>query len=277
MPEGHVIHHLANRLNDAFAGKTVDLASPQGSFSEVSRLAPDGSACFDRAEAWGKHLFLLFDAPQPESIIHIHLGLIGQLRIHDAAQPAEGVIRLTMSDAHTRAHLHGPQWCRLITDEDMDAAVAALGADPNRGEEPDNLEKLRRVRRSLARSRRSIGSLLMDQKLFAGVGNIYRAEVLFLNYIDPYTPGNQITEEQFSKIWEDLVRLMVLGEESGRIDTVAPEHTPEAMGREPRKDDHGGEVYVYRRAGQPCYVCGTEIASAVMENRNLFWCPGCQR
>ena len=54
------------------------------------------------------------------------------------------------------------------------------------------------------------------------------------------------------------------------------EHSPEAMDRPPRKDDHGGEVYVYRRAGDPCYVCGTPIASAVVEGRNLFWCPDCQ-
>ena len=69
---------------------------------------------------------------------------------------------------------------------------------------------------------------------------------------------------------------MAEGEASGRIDTVRPEHTPEAMSRAPRKDDHGGEVYVYRRAGQPCYVCGEEISHRVVEGRNLFWCPGCQ-
>ena len=69
---------------------------------------------------------------------------------------------------------------------------------------------------------------------------------------------------------------MEYGVEHGRIDTVRPEHSPEAMGREPRKDDHGGEVYVYRRAGLPCYICGTPVAEKVMEGRNLFWCPTCQ-
>lgn len=69
---------------------------------------------------------------------------------------------------------------------------------------------------------------------------------------------------------------MRIGVSRGRIDTVRDEHSPEAMDRPPRKDDHGGEVYVYRRAGDPCYVCGTPIASAVVEGRNLFWCPDCQ-
>ena len=66
------------------------------------------------------------------------------------------------------------------------------------------------------------------------------------------------------------------GVRNNRIDTVRPEHTPEAMGRPPRVDDHGGEVYVYRRAHQPCHICGGEIRTADLAARNLFWCPACQ-
>jgi len=77
-------------------------------------------------------------------------------------------------------------------------------------------------------------------------------------------------------MWPDLVTLMRAGVRRGRIDTVRPEHTPRAMGRPARKDRHGGEVYVYRRAGQPCLICTTEIRTEVMADRNLFWCPTCQ-
>ena len=59
--------------------------------------------------------------------------------------------------------------------------------------------------------------------------------------------------------------------------TVRDEHGPQAQRRDPRVDRHGGEVYVYRRAGQPCLVCGTEIRTAVLEGRNLYWCSRCQR
>ena len=116
----------------------------------------------------------------------------------------------------------------------------------------------------------------MDQKVFPGVGNIYRAEVLFRHGIDPKMPGKFLRREEFDAIWADLVALMPLGVRDGRIDTVRPEHTPEAMGREPRVDKHGGEVYVYRRAGQPCLVCGTPVALEEFAGRNLFWCPSCQ-
>jgi endonuclease-8 len=121
-----------------------------------------------------------------------------------------------------------------------------------------------------------VAALLMDQSVLAGVGNVYRAEVLFRHGIDPYRPGRSLTRAAFDAMWADLVTLMREGVRTGRIDTVRPEHTPEAMGRPPRVDDHGGEVYVYRRAGQPCHLCGTEVRTAVLAARNLFWCPGCQ-
>jgi endonuclease-8 len=67
------------------------------------------------------------------------------------------------------------------------------------------------------------------------------------------------------------------GVRDNRIDTVRPEHTPEAMGRPPRRDDHGGEVYVYRRTGMPCWVCGSRVRTELLAGRNLFWCGRCQR
>ncbi|GAA3304101.1 hypothetical protein GCM10020295_54360 [Streptomyces cinereospinus] len=149
-----------------------------------------------------------------------------------------------------------------------------LGPDPLRtGHHADPAAAYARVRRS----RTTIAALLMDQKVIAGVGNVYRAEVLFRHRIDPYRPGRDITPAEWEAIWTDLVALMRQGVRDNRIDTVRPEHTPEAMGRPPRVDDHGGEVYVYRRAGRPCHICGGEIRTAGLAARNLFWCPACQR
>lgn len=265
MPEGHVIHRLARELSETFGGRQVRVSSPQGRFAEAAALI-DGQR-FLRAEAFGKHLFLHFDSPH---VVWIHLGLIGKFEVHPVADPV-GVVRLRITDGVVAADLRGPQWCRLITNDEVDGAVAKLGADPLR-EDADPEWLWSRV----SRSGRSIASLLMDQKLFAGVGNIYRAEPLFRLGISPVTPGKELSRDQFDELWRDLVSLMHQGVVAGRIDTVRPEHTPEAMGREPRKDDHGGEVYVYRRAGLPCYVCGTPIAHHVLEGRNLFWCPTCQ-
>lgn len=268
MPEGHVIHRLANELESTFGGAPVTVTSPQGRFAAASTL--DGSR-LTSAEAWGKHLFLLFDAAQPAHIVHIHLGLIGTLRLSPLAPPV-GQVRLRLANSTTAADLRGPQWCTLLTEAEMQQKVAKLGADPLRIDADPT-----RIRTKVQRSSRSIASLLMDQKLFAGVGNIYRAETLFRLGIDPTTPGKAIDTETFQDIWSDLVLLMRDGVASGRIDTVRPEHTPEAMNRPARKDDHGGEVYVYRRGGNPCHICGTPISHSVLEGRNLFWCPSCQQ
>ncbi|MCZ9310321.1 Fpg/Nei family DNA glycosylase [Corynebacterium uberis] len=269
MPEGHVIHRLAHALTSTFGGHPVTVTSPQGRFSAEAATLSDHT--LEKAEAWGKHLFLTFDSAAPEHVVHIHLGLIGKLRLHPLAPP-RGAVRMRITDGTTAADLHGPQWCRLITEEDMDGVIARQGADPLRADAAPAATLARTVA-----SRKHIGALLMDQHLYAGVGNIYRAEALFRAGISPFQQGNQLTDAEARALWDDLVDLMAVGVERGRIDTVRPEHTPEAMGRPERIDDHGGEVYVYRRAGAPCLICGTPVRQQTMEGRNLFWCPRCQR
>ncbi|MDK4326425.1 Fpg/Nei family DNA glycosylase [Corynebacterium propinquum] len=278
MPEGHVIHRLADEFTRIFGTQRLHITSPQGRFATEAALV-DGSR-LERAEAFGKHLFLHFDAASDEHIIYIHLGLIGHLRFEDR-EKVWGQIRLrieTLDDdgssedtTNLAANLRGPQWCRLITDEEYAIAVGKIGEDPIRDD-----ANPRQVWAKVQRSKRSIGSLLMDQKLFAGVGNIYRAEVLFRHQQSPFTPGNAIDRSVFFAMWEDLVVLMRQGVVDGEINTVRDEHTPEVMHRPARDDEHGGEVYVYRRAGDDCYVCGSDIAMKAYEGRNLFWCPTCQ-
>ena len=283
MPEGHVIHRLADEFTRIFGTHRLHITSPQGRFATEAELV-DGSR-LERAEAFGKHLFLHFDAASDEHIIYIHLGLIGHLRFEDR-EKVWGQIRVrieTLDDdgssggsssedaTNLAANLRGPQWCRLITDEEYAIAVGKIGEDPIRDD-----ANPRQVWAKVQRSKRSIGSLLMDQKLFAGVGNIYRAEVLFRHQQSPFTPGNAIDRSVFFAMWEDLVALMRQGVVDGEINTVRDEHTPEVMHRPARDDEHGGEVYVYRRAGEDCYVCGSDIAMKAYEGRNLFWCPTCQ-
>ncbi len=108
--------------------------------------------------------------------------------------------------------------------------VDRLGPDPLR-EDADWTVAWARV----ARSRKPIGALLMDQGVLAGVGNVYRAEVLYRHRMDPHRPGNTLRRGQFEAIWHDLVALMHDGVRTGRIDTVHAEHNPEAMGRPPRR------------------------------------------
>lgn len=269
MPEGHTLHRLAHALTDAFAGRRVRVGSPQGRFAESAALL-DGQV-LEGAEAWGKRLYVEFPG---ERFVYVHLGLIGAFDVHtgvDEVPPPVGQVRLRIATDHAYADLRGATACELVTREQRDAAVARSGPDPLRAD-ADPMRAWERIRRS----RLPIGQLLMDQSVLAGVGNVYRAELLFRHRTDPLRPGHTLRVGQWAAMWDDLVALMHEGVRTGRIDTVRPEHTPEAMGREPRVDDHGGEVYVYRRTGMPCLVCERPVRTGVLQGRNLFWCSRCQ-
>ncbi|TJZ55823.1 Fpg/Nei family DNA glycosylase [Streptomyces piniterrae] len=267
MPEGHTIHRLAADYGARFLGRKVRVTSPQGKFSDSAALVDKQE--LTHTEAHGKHLFLGF---AETGWIHIHLGLFGKLGFGDApAPPPTDTVRLRIANPSGYADLRGPTTCALITDPEKQAIHDRLGPDPLR---PDDDPAPAWAR--ISRSRTTVAALLMDQKVIAGVGNVYRAEVLFRHGIDPYLPGRDLTRAEWDAIWADLVFLMREGVRHNRIDTVRPEHLPEAMGRPPRVDDHGGEVYVYRRANGRCHICGGEIRTAGLAARNLFWCPGCQ-
>ncbi len=268
MPEGHTLYRLASDLNALFACQPVEVTSPQGRFSDGA-AAVDGHV-LEVAESAGKHLFIRFDHGP---IVHVHLGLIGVLAIQEGVPPpAVGAVRLRIVGRTAYADLRGATTCELIDADQMAMILARLGADPLRPDaDPD------KAYARIHKSTKAVGALLMDQSVLAGVGNIFRAEALFRARLHPLTPGVKVSKRRWERLWFDLVDLMDYGVQTGRIDTVRPEHEPEAMGRPARIDDHGGEVYVYRRAGQPCHVCGGLIRTRLLEGRNLFWCPTCQR
>ncbi len=273
MPEGHTLHRLAREVTEVFGGRRVRVGSPQGRFAEAAALL-DGDLVAG-AETWGKHLFIAFSG---DRFIHVHLGLYGTFDVHDRVAEVPlpvGQVRLRLvtagEGATSYADLRGATTCDLVTLAQRDAVVARVGPDPLRPDaDPD------RAWRRISRSSAPIGTLLMDQAVVAGVGNVYRAELLFRHRIHPLRPGRTLRSGQWRRMWDDLVALMHEGVRTGRIDTVRDEHTPEAMGRAPRVDDHGGEVYVYRRTGQPCLVCGRAVRTEVLAGRNLFWCSRCQ-
>lgn len=267
MPEGHVVHHQARQLARAFRGHAVQVDSPQGRFSEGAALV-SGQAVTG-AEAFGKHLLVHLSGGQA---IHVHLGLFGKWRIASGVAPEPvGEIRMRLRSADHYAELRGPTRCEVLDPGAQARAIARIGPDPiRRDADPE------RAWRKSQRSRTPFGALLMDQSAFAGVGNIYRAEVLFRNGINPYRTSADVTRETFDAVWTDLVQLMRDGVRKRRIDTVRPEHLPKAMGRPARRDRHGGEVYVYRRHLAPCLVCGSSVSMATMQGRNLYWCANCQ-
>jgi len=263
MPEGHTLHRLALDLNEAFQGRTVSVSSPQGRFAE-SAAQLDGSTLVETT-AHGKHLFVEFDH---DVYLHVHLGLIGKFQI-GPPRPARGAVRVRLATIQSVADLRGPILCVLKTPAEVAAQISELGPDPLRVDADPERGWTR-----ITRSKRPIAALLMDQRILSGVGNVYRAEVLFRSRIDPHRSGQRLSRRSWDAIWADLVHLMPQGVTDQWISTVRTEHLPQLLAAQgPR----GRRNYVYRRTGEPCWVCRSAVRTEILAGRNLFWCGRCQR
>lgn len=300
MPEGHTLHRLAGALEHAFAGTAPEVTSPQGRFADGAALL--SGRVVEGADAHGKHLFVRFGG---DAVLNVHLGLIGSFDVLPYADPAGppppvGAIRVRIVNDRAYADLRGATTVQVVTPEQMDATIAALGPDPLRAGTPGN-EPERSLAR-LARTSRPLAECLLDQAIIAGVGNLYRCEVLFRHRVDPFVLGARTTKRTWLAIWADLAELMRLGVAFGQIITL-PEQVSaarELLGeRDPTAYDPswaglmpgergdfvrgrtGGhfprEFAVYQRTGQPCRTCGSRIRTRVLAGRNLFWCGRCQR
>ncbi len=262
MPEGHTLHRLARLHQRRFAGAPAAVSSPQGRFTDAALV--DGRV-FTRASVWGKHLFHHYDGGP---IVHVHLGLYGTFTEAPVPMPLPvGQVRMRIVGTEYGTDLRGPTACEVIDEAQVSAIVARLGPDPLRRDADPAIPWER-----ITKSRKPIGALLMDQSVIAGVGNVYRSELLYRHHIDPYRLGRDIAEIEFADAWTDLVALMKVGVRRGKIVVVRPEHDHGAPSYRPNRP----RTYVYRRTGEPCRVCGTAIRTAVMEGRNVFWCPTCQ-
>ncbi len=184
--------------------------------------------------------------------------------------PVVGQVRLRLMTEATCADLRGPTACVLQTPDEMLATVAKLGPDPLVGDVDEGEERfVAAVRRRAV----PIALLLMDQAVVSGIGNVYRAELLFRAQLNPHTPGRDVPEETVRALWRDWVRLLAIGVETGQMmtmDDLSPEQYRAAMAH--RDDRH----WVYHRTGLPCRVCGTAIVLEEIGARKLYWCPRCQ-
>ncbi|GAA3022751.1 Fpg/Nei family DNA glycosylase [Microbacterium dextranolyticum] len=189
----------------------------------------------------------------------------------DWPPPVVGQVRLRLLTDRTCADLRGPTACELQSPDQVQASIAKLGPDPLVDDLAEGEERFTSVVR---RKPTAIGLLLMDQSVVSGIGNVYRAELLYRALLDPHTPGKLVPEEVVRSIWRDWARLLVIGVETGQMmtmDDLDDEAYRKAMAH--RDERH----WVYHRAGLPCRVCGTEVVLEEMGARKLYWCPSCQK
>lgn len=268
-----------------FAGEILvdpTIASANGRMGQTNQRGTDLDAVFDAA---GENSLASIGAPR-RARGHVRMSeQTKQLAAEDEwPPPVVGQVRLRLltgadASAHddTTAHgatcadLRGPTACELQNPDEMAATIAKLGPDPLVGDQAAGEERFTAVVR---RKPTPIGLLLMDQSVVSGIGNVYRAELLFRAGLDPHRPGREVPEESVRALWRDWSRLLVIGVETGQMmtmDDLDPEAYRRAMAH--RDDRH----WVYHRAGLPCRVCGTAIVLEEMGARKLYWCPQCQK
>lgn len=302
MPEGHSIHRLARQFGDVFVGERLAVSSPQGRFAPGAALL-DGRV-LEGAAAHGKQLLLRFGGGL---VLRVHLGLygawefggdatfrgassigaprrVGEREVKDDAArqlgaeppPPRGAVRARLVSAHGWADLRGASACVVETEDEARAVRARLGPDPlarHAAEEEQTSDDAAEFARRITRRRTPVARLLMDQEVVAGIGNVYRAELLFRARLDPFTPGTALGAERALALWADAAAAMAEGVRHGRIVTTDPRLWPAGSGKLPGPED---AHYVYRRQGRPCHVCGTAVLMAEEAGRKLYWCPVCQ-
>ena len=298
MPEGNEVHRWAERHNAAFAGRKLNVLPGPGHRFHDAHLV-DGKK-LKRVHAVGKHLGYEFG---DDLMLHVHLGRFGDwnegcgpipepkgalravLQRAGSGKPSRSVkgqphnLRCQADDGSESfpptevewCELRGPTDCSVYDRTKWQALLDRLGPDPL-GEDATGHDDPKRYLDKVLKAKKPIAELLMDQEVLSGVGNIYRAELLFRHGVNPFTPGLEMEPKVLKAIWKDAIPLLKAGMVDRRIVCTKRADRPS------RKDPatRGEEHYTYRRHGKPCFICSTPILHRDLAGRTLYWCPVCQ-
>lgn len=231
-------------------------------------------------EIHGQNPNELLDADGEDSVTSIGAPRKTRVRMAEEDKASSGVIsfppdpvgqvRVRLLNDTVCADLRGPTVCEVITAEEVQAVIDRLGPDPANNDSPAEMQRF--IDRAL-RKKTSIAQVLMDQSVIAGIGNVYRAEMLFRAGLNPHTPAASLRREQLVDLWNDWVYLLDIGIRVGQMMTIDGLEGAEYQNALRVRDDRH---WVYRLAGSPCKKCGTNIVLEELSARKLYWCPKCQ-
>jgi endonuclease-8 len=274
VPEGDTIFRAAAALHRALAGRVV--TGFETGFAHLARVQDDQPVTgrtIERCESAGKHLLIWFTG---ELLLRTHMRMSGSWHLY---RPGE---RWQRAPRDMRVRIDTPAWVAVAfsvpdaeflraRDLPRSRALATLGPDLL-SPAFDRGEALRRLE---AAGAQPIAAALLDQRVVAGIGNVYKSEVLFLCGLHPDRPAGTLSHDERAAILDTAVPLMRrnVGPDAG-----AEIVTYRGLRRTTRQARREENLWVYGRAGQPCRRCGTPIASAKrgLDARPTFWCPRCQ-
>lgn len=254
MPEGDSVAGHAEMLRGVLLGEVIEEVG--GSAPSLrSNSARVLGATVERIRTVGKNLVI--DLSTGYSL-RVHLGMSGRWGVVALDSSVPGSARLSIATANHRVICHAAPTVEVARTPAVDSMLGSLG--PDLLGEFDEEEFLRRAR---AHASRSISTVLLDQTVLSGIGNVYKSELLFLEGIHPESPASRVSDTRLLSIADRARRLLAVNVGRGRrVTTGSP--VP------------GRETWVYGRVGRPCRRCGTPIERKTLHERITFWCPRCQ-
>jgi endonuclease-8 len=274
MPEGDTIFRTARTLNNLLAGHRATRFDT--AYAHLARFDDEKAIAgrlIERCEAAGKHVLIVFEG---DLVLRTHMRMNGSWHVYRHGERwwrGPQAMRVRVDTADWVAVAFDVPVAEFVTAKQLASTdpVAALGPDLLKPDF-DRDEAIRRVR---AAGALPIAQALLDQRLVAGIGNVYKSEVLFLAGIHPDTPASAVPQESIARVM-DIARSL-LGDNVVE-GTPAAIQTYRSLRRTDRRSDPSDSLWVYSRAGQPCRRCGTSIASKKMgpDARATYWCPTCQ-
>jgi endonuclease VIII len=258
--EGDTLARIATVLAGSLAGQTITAAQARPGTAALQRVV---GARVESVEARGKHLLIGFDNGLT---LHTHLGLHGSWHRYRPGEPwrrARSRAAAVLETPTTVAVAFDAPTVELLDSRaiSLHPRLARLGPDASEAE--FDLDGALRRLVAPANAQRAIGDALLDQRIVAGLGNVYRSEVCFIEQVHPFKSVGELDEATHRRLLGTGARLLRANAGGGRRVTTAP-GTP-------------GSLYVYGRTGRPCRRCGSAVVSRLSEgSRRAYWCPRCQ-
>jgi endonuclease VIII len=260
MPEGDTIHRAAAALRQALVGGRLTRV-------ELPRVAPPHprvGATVVRVEARGKHLLV---GTSDGLVVHTHQRMTGSWHLYRPGERwrrAPGAARVVLATSRTVAVCFAAPVVEVLDDRGVRRHPALRRLGPDLLDPEHDLDEVLRRLRALVPDERTIGEVLLDQRVACGIGNVYRCDVLFLHGLAPDTPIAEVDDDTRASLYRTGARLLRANVDASARTTVdaAP----------------AGSLWVHGRAGAPCRRCGTPIASGQLGDhaRYVYWCPRCQ-
>ena len=274
MPEGDTIFRAARTLHRALAGRPVTrFESVFPALTRVDVDSPLSGRTVEQVESRGKHLLIWFSG---SLVLRTHMRMNGSWHIyrpHERWQRPHRDMRIVIETADIHAVAFTVPVAEFCTPAELERLrpLHDLGPDPL----ASDFNRDEAVQRILSRVSAEIAEALLDQSAIAGIGNVYKSEVLFAGRIHPFVPVAELTRDQVA----GLVDLA-----STFMHANVAEHTPagiqtyRGLRRTTGRYDPGARLWVYGRAGKPCRRCGTPVQRAKQgpHARSTYWCERCQ-